>query len=157
MDRSNDKQPTDMHAGIRSTLTMLGHKARANKVQIQEDFAADIPLVPAFPGEVNQVFTNIIDNALDAMENQGGNLRISTREDGPFVKIDITDNGSGIPADILQKIFDPFFTTKDIGKGTGLGLDVVRQIMVQRHRGDVKVSSIPGKTTFSLCFPIQLD
>ncbi len=155
MDQSNDKQPTDMHAGIRSTLTMLGHKARANKVAIDEQFSSSLPLVPAFPGEVNQVFTNIIDNALDAMEGIGGTIRIHTRQDGPFVKIDITDSGTGIPPEVLQKVFDPFFTTKDIGKGTGLGLDVVRQIMVQRHRGDVKVQSKPGETTFFLCFPLN--
>ena len=154
MDRSNDKQPTDMHAGIRSTLTMLGHKFRANKVKIEEELSPTLPMVPAFPGEVNQVFTNIIDNALDAMENTGGTLRIFSRQDGNFVKIDITDSGTGIPPEVLQKVFDPFFTTKDIGKGTGLGLDVVRQIMVQRHRGDVKVQSKPGQTTFFLCFPL---
>ncbi len=154
MDRSIDKQPTDMRTGIRSTLTMLGHKIRSNKVTILEKIDEDLPMVPAFPGEVNQVFTNIIDNALDAMESTGGTLDFWARQDGKFVKIDITDSGSGIPPEILQKVFDPFFTTKAIGKGTGLGLDVVRQIMVQRHRGDVKVQSQPGKTTFFLCFPL---
>jgi signal transduction histidine kinase len=155
MDRGTDRQPTDMHAGIRSTLTMLGHKVRSNKVAVEEQFAADLPLVPAFPGEVNQVFTNIIDNALDAMESTGGKLTIKSRQDGDFVKIDITDTGTGIPAEIIDKVFDPFFTTKDVGKGTGLGLDVVRQIMTQRHRGDVKVDSQPGRTTFMLCFPLN--
>ncbi|HEX2900187.1 MAG TPA: ATP-binding protein, partial [Bacteroidia bacterium] len=150
MDRSNDRQPTDMHAGIRSTLTMLGYKIRNHKVSVEEKFAPDLPLVPAFPGEVNQVFTNIIDNAVDAMEATGGKLTIFTRQDGDFVKIDITDTGTGIPPEILAKIFDPFFTTKDIGKGTGLGLDVVQQIMKNRHRGDVKVQSQPGQTTFML-------
>jgi signal transduction histidine kinase len=154
MDRSTDKQPTDMLAGLRSTLTMLGHKIRAHKVQIEEEIEPALPLVPAFPSEVNQVFTNIIDNALDAMETTGGKLHIKARQDGSFVKIDISDTGTGIPQEILQKVFDPFFTTKEIGKGTGLGLDVVRQIMLQRHRGDVKVQSRPGQTTFFLCFPL---
>ena len=155
MDRSNDKQPTDLHAGIRSTLTMLGYKIRNHKVAVNEQFDPELPMVPAFPGEVNQVFTNIIDNAVDAMEANGGTLTIETRKDGDFVKIDISDSGTGIPPEILAKIFDPFFTTKDIGKGTGLGLDVVQQIMKNRHRGDVKVQSEPGKTTFMLCFPLN--
>jgi signal transduction histidine kinase len=101
------------------------------------------------------VFTNIIDNAVDAMEANGGTLTIETRKDGDFVKIDISDSGTGIPPEVMAKIFDPFFTTKDIGKGTGLGLDVVQQIMKNRHRGDVKVQSEPGKTTFMLCFPLN--
>ena len=155
MDRSTDKQKTDLKAGLKTTLTMLGYKLRANKVKLVENFEPDLPLVMAYPGEVNQVFTNIIDNALDAMETNGGNLTISTQTDHDFVKVEITDSGPGIPEDIIKKIFDPFFTTKDIGKGTGLGLDVVMKIMKQRHRGDVRVKSEPGNTVFTLCFPIH--
>jgi signal transduction histidine kinase len=154
MDRSNDKQPTDLHTGIRSTLTMLGHKVRANKVKVVENFDPNLPHVKAYPGEINQVFTNIIDNGLDAME-EGGTLTITTQKDGDFVKVNIGDTGGGIPEEIVKKIFDPFFTTKDIGKGTGLGLDVVMKIMTQRHNGDVKVKSEPGNTVFTLCFPIN--
>lgn len=153
MDRAQDKQPTILHEGLRSTITMLGHKLRHNKVTLVEDFG-DIPLVKAFPGEVNQVFTNIIDNALDAMEEGGGKLTITTKRKTDFVEVIIADTGAGIPAEVVKKIFDPFFTTKPIGKGTGMGLDLVLKIMKQRHRGDVKVTSEPGNTAFTLCFPI---
>jgi signal transduction histidine kinase len=155
MDRSSDKQKTDLHAGLRTTLTMLGYKMRSNKVKMVEAFEQNLPQVMAYPGEVNQVFTNIIDNALDAMEGSGGTLTISTKLDGDFVKVDIADSGPGIPEEIFKKIFDPFFTTKEMGKGTGLGLDVVMKIMKQRHRGDVRVKSEPGNTVFTLCFPIN--
>jgi len=153
MDRAQDKQPTNLHEGLRSTITMLGHKLRHNKVTLVEDFG-DIPMVKAFPGEVNQVFTNIIDNALDAMEEGGGKLTIATKRKAEFVEVIIADTGAGIPPEVVKKIFDPFFTTKAIGKGTGMGLDLVLKIMKQRHRGDVKVSSEPGNTAFTLCFPI---
>jgi signal transduction histidine kinase len=99
------------------------------------------------------VWTNIIDNAIDAMEVNGkGNLEIRSAHDARFVKVYIKDDGPGIPDDIQQKIFDPFFTTKEIGKGSGLGLDVVNRIMIQ-HNGDVKVKSVPGATEFEICFP----
>lgn len=152
MDRANDKQQVNLHEGIRSTVTMLGHKFRSNKVQLIEDFGP-IPSIHGFPGEINQVFTNIIDNALDAMES-GGTLTIRTIAEKEFVKVEVEDSGTGIPEEIQAKIFDPFYTTKEIGKGTGLGLDVVLKIMKQRHRGDIKVTSSSGKTVFTLCFPI---
>ena len=152
MDRAQDRQPTNLHTGLQSTVTMLGHKLRANKVTMQEDFA-DIPMVPGYPGEINQVFTNIIDNALDAMGDSGGTLTLKTEMNENFVLVNISDTGSGIPDDIVQKIFDPFFTTKAMGQGTGMGLDLVMKIMKVHHRGDIKVDSKPGATTFTLCFP----
>ena len=155
MDQAQDKQATNLHAGLQSTVTMLGHKLRANKVSIQEDFA-DIPKVPGYPGEINQVFTNIIDNALDAMADSGGTLTLKTELNENFVLVKISDTGSGIPDDIVEKIFDPFFTTKDMGQGTGMGLDLVMKIMKVHHRGDIKVDSQPGATTFTLCFPKNL-
>jgi len=104
---------------------------------------------------LNQVWTNLIDNALDAMEvNHKGQLTIRTRRDREFVEVRIIDDGPGIPENIRSQIFDPFFTTKDIGKGTGLGLDVVTRI-VQQHRGSVKVNSQPGRTEFIVCFLID--
>jgi signal transduction histidine kinase len=154
MDRSQDKQPTDLHLGLRSTVTMLGHKLRQNKVQVDEQFG-EIPPIQAFPGEVNQVFTNLIDNAIDAMEAKGGTLAINTGRKGDFVEVSITDTGSGISPEIMNKMFDPFFSTKEIGKGTGMGLDLVLKIMKQRHNGDIKVMSEPGNTTFTMCFPIK--
>ncbi len=154
MDRSQDKQPTDLHLGLRSTITMLGHKLRQNKVQVDEQFR-EIPNIQAFPGEVNQVFTNLIDNAIDAMEANGGTLAINTERMGDFVEVRISDTGSGISPETMDKIFDPFFSTKEIGKGTGMGLDLVHKIMKQRHNGDIKVKSEPGNTTFTMCFPIN--
>lgn len=154
MDRSQDKQPTDLHLGLRSTITMLGHKLRQNKVQLDEQFG-EIPNIQAFPGEVNQVFTNLIDNAIDAMEENGGTLTVSSAQKGDFVEVSISDTGSGISPETMDKMFDPFFSTKDIGKGTGMGLDLVLKIMKQRHNGDIKVKSEPGNTTFTLCFPIK--
>jgi signal transduction histidine kinase len=110
--------------------------------------------VHAYIGELNQVWTNLIDNAIDAMEpNSQGMLEITTKHDGIFVQVTITDNGPGVPEEIQSRIFDPFFTTKEIGKGTGLGLDVVQRI-VKQHNGTIKLRSTPGKTSFIVCFPI---
>ncbi len=155
MDRAQEAQYADIHTGIRNTLTMLGHKMRERKVTLAEHYDASLPPVKAMIGELNQVWTNLIDNAVDAMEGRAGaELRITTLKDGSFVRVTIADNGAGIPEDIRARIFDPFFTTKDIGKGTGLGLDVVQRI-VQQHRGSVKVTSEPGRTEFVVCFPID--
>lgn len=151
MDVSKDRQLVDIRDGIRNTATMLRHKFKKNQVEMVEIFSDDLPLISAYPGELNQVWTNLMDNALDAMEN-GGTLEISAREDGPCVEVKITDSGKGIPADILNRIWDPFFTTKGIGQGTGLGLDVVQKILFQ-HRATVNVSSAPGRTEFRMMFP----
>lgn len=155
MDKSQDKQLTDIHSGIRNTLTMLNHKLNKGNIELKENYDLTLPQVSALVGELNQVWTNLIDNALDAMEvNTKGELEIKTQRDNEFVKVSISDNGPGIPEDIRQKIFDPFFTTKEIGKGTGLGLDVVMRI-VKQHRGSVKANSTPGRTEFIVCFPIN--
>ncbi|MFD0794349.1 ATP-binding protein [Mucilaginibacter litoreus] len=155
MDKDTDKQLLDIHSGIRNTLTLLNHKLRKANVEVIEDFDMQIPQVKALPGELNQVWTNLIDNAVDAMETNGkGVLTIKTKKDGKFVCVYITDNGPGIPAELQSQIFDPFFTTKDMGKGTGLGLDVVTRIS-QQHNGTVKVKSEPGNTEFTVCFPIN--
>lgn len=155
MDRGYDKEYIDIHSGISNTLTMLTHKIRKGNVQLAEEYDTSLPPVKAFVGELNQVWTNLIDNALDAMEvNTKGLLRIKTKRDRQYAEVTITDDGPGIPADIKNQIFDPFFTTKEIGKGTGLGLDVVTKI-VRQHGGEVKVNSEPGNTTFAVCFPID--
>jgi signal transduction histidine kinase len=154
MDRAQDKQFCDIRTGLRNTLIMLNHKVKQGSVTITEHFDETLPEVKAFIGELNQVWTNIIDNALDAMEGRpDSTLEIKTERDKEFVKVTITDNGPGIPKDDLDKIFDPFFTTKEIGKGTGLGLDVVARI-VKQHHGSIKVTSVPGRTAFVVCFPI---
>ena len=157
MDRGSDKEYTDIHSGIRNTLTMLKHKFKKGNVELIEAYDTSLPPVKALVGELNQVWTNLIDNALDAMEiNKKGILRIKTEREREFVKVSVTDNGQGIDDEIKSKIFDPFFTTKDIGKGTGLGLDVVMRI-VKQHQGSIKVNSVPGNTTFIVCFPINND
>jgi signal transduction histidine kinase len=133
---------------------MLGHKIKKNGVRIVEDFDESIPPAPMFVSEVNQVWTNVIDNALDALNgNPNPQITIKTLKDGDYLTVYITDNGVGIPPDIIDRIWEPFFTTKELGKGTGLGLELVYQIMA-RHGGEAHVSSKPGETTFSFCFPL---
>ena len=157
MDRDSDKQLLDIHAGIRNTLTMLDYKLKKGNIKLVENFDLNLPKVKAMAGELNQVWTNVIDNAIDAMEvNGGGTLEIKTRQDRQFVQVTIKDNGPGIPEEMQSQIFDPFFTTKDMGKGTGLGLDVVTRI-IRQHNGTVKVHSVPGSTEFEICFPINDD
>lgn len=155
MDQEPDKQFIDIHSGIRNTLAMLDYRFRKGNVEVVENYDDTLPKIKALPGELNQVWTNLVDNALDAMEPANkGRLEIATTKDRQCVHITVTDNGPGIPEDIQTRIFEPFFTTKDMGKGTGLGLDVVAQI-VQRHRGSVKQTSVPGKTIFTISFPIE--
>ncbi len=148
-------QFADIHDGIKNTLSMLNYKFKNNNVQIVLNFDTTLPPVKAMIGELNQVWTNLLDNASDAMEGiKNAVLTINTERDHEFVKVTICDTGPGIPEDIRTRIFDPFFTTKSIGKGTGLGLDVVMRI-VKQHHGSVRVHSKPGETAFTVCFPIN--
>jgi signal transduction histidine kinase len=131
-------QPTDVTEGLESTLVMLAHKLRGG-VTVVRDYADDVPVVEAIPGELNQVWTNVIDNAVDAMEG-AGTLRITVRghETGrEGVVVEIADDGPGVPDDVARHAFEPFFTTKEVGKGTGLGLDISRRIVVERHGGEI--------------------
>ena len=153
MDRAQEKEATDLHTGIRNTLTILNHKLKNKNIQVNENFQADLPPIKIFEGEMNQVWTNLIDNAIDAMDN-GGKLELNTRQDREFVVVEIVDSGSGIPEDIIDSIFDPFFTTKPVGQGTGLGLDVVKKI-IDQHNGQIKVHSAPGRTEARICLPIN--
>jgi signal transduction histidine kinase len=155
MDRAQDKQFADIHNGIDNTLTMLGYKIKKGNITLVKDYDETLPHVKALIGELNQVWTNLIDNALDAMEpNKQGTLTIKTLKNSNDVHVHIIDNGPGISKDIQDKVFDAFFTTKKMGKGTGMGLDVVHRIVVQHH-GSVKVNSRPGHTEFMVCFPIN--
>jgi signal transduction histidine kinase len=153
MDKTNDVQPTQVITDIENTLTLLGHKLREKNIEVERKYAEPVPEVNAFVGELNQVWMNVIDNAIYAMDKNGKLLlEVFTRNHD--VKVNITDNGAGIPEKILPRIFDPFFTTKKQGQGTGIGLDLVARI-IKRHNGDIKVNSMPGRTTFSLCIPIN--
>jgi signal transduction histidine kinase len=151
MDRS-PFQTVDVHELLDSTLVMLGRKIPPG-VQVVKDYDPALPAIPAYGAELNQVWTNIIDNAVQAM-GETGTLRIHTSADGDYVTVKIGDTGPGIPVDVLDRIFEPFFTTKPIGHGTGLGLDIAWRIVVNKHRGHLKVTSEPGSTTFVVRLPL---
>jgi signal transduction histidine kinase len=153
MDRTNAKQPTDVHKDIENTLTLLGYKLREKNINVKKSFCTDLVEVPAYIGELNQVWTNIIDNAIYALDKEG-EITIETNCDAKNVNVKIIDNGPGIPAEILSRIFDPFFTTKKVGEGTGIGLDLVKRI-ISRHNGEIKVHSNPGRTEFLICLPVS--
>jgi signal transduction histidine kinase len=153
MDLTNDLQPTKINKDIDNTLTLLGYKIREKNISVKKKYAENMPEVLAYVGELNQVWTNIIDNAIFAMGEQG-ELTIETSCDNNNAKVCITDNGSGIPKEIASRIFDPFFTTKKVGQGTGIGLDLVQRI-IKRHNGEIKVNSVPGRTEFSICIPVS--
>lgn len=155
MDQGQEKQFADIHIGIKNTMQMLIYKIKKGNITIVKDLDLTLPPVKAMIGELNQVWTNLIDNALDAMEPSGkGTLTLKTERDKEFVQVTIIDDGPGIPEEIRSRIFDPFFTTKEMGKGTGLGLEVVQRI-VRQHKGSIKVESKPGHTAFTVCFPID--
>jgi len=143
-------QLIDIHDGIKSTLVMLSGKLKG--LQVVKDFDRTLPTVPAYPGELNQVWTNIIDNAAAAMAGEG-TLTVRTHLDDDCVAVEIADTGPGIPPELLGRVFEPFFTTKPVGEGTGLGLDISWRIVVNRHRGDLRVTSQPGETVFTVRLP----
>jgi signal transduction histidine kinase len=145
-------QEVDIERGLETTLTIMNHKLKRGITVIRE-YAPDLPKVMSSGSELNQVWTNLIDNAADAMKN-GGKLTIRTARENDFVVVEIADNGSGIPPDKISRIFDPFFTTKGVGEGTGLGLDVVSRI-IKNIGGHVSVTSVPGDTRFQVRVPIQ--
>ena len=152
MDRTDEPHPTDIHQDIENTLTLLGFKLREKNIVVKRLFCEDMPLIRAYVGELNQVWTNLIDNAIFALP-KNGLLTIETNCDAKNVTVHVIDNGGGIPNEIVSRIFDPFFTTKKVGEGTGIGLDIVNRI-VKRHHGEIKVNSVPGRTEFSVCIPL---
>lgn len=145
-------QEVDVHHGIESTLTILGHRLKRG-VTVKRDYDPGLPKVCAYGGELNQIWTNLIDNAIDSM-NGKGELRIRTRHLLDRVSVEISDNGPGMTPEIKARIFEPFFTTKGVGQGTGLGLDTVARI-VRRHHGEIQVESQPGNTQFVVDLPLQ--
>ena len=148
MDHAPTPEPVDIRRGISDTFMMLGAKIRSKSVEVSMDFADDLARAHAVGAELNQVWMNLIDNALDAV-NPGGHVKVSAVNEMNSVVVRITDDGPGIPPDIKDRIFDPFFTTKGVGKGTGLGLDVVRRLL-QRFDGEVSRESAPGRTEFQV-------
>ena len=150
-------QEIDIHEGIDDTLTMMAYKLREKHVTVEKQFNPNIPPLTAYGSELNQVWTNIIDNAIDAMyaANGRGILFIRTWADEEDVWVELIDDGPGIPEEIQSRIFEPFFTTKEVGKGTGLGLDIAHRIIVNRHHGEIKLISRPGATRFQIRLPIQ--
>ncbi|HLE28926.1 MAG TPA: ATP-binding protein [Anaerolineales bacterium] len=147
-------QEVDVHEGLENTLVILRHKLKSG-VNVVRDYASDLPRIEAYASELNQVWTNLIDNAVDAMQGQGQlTLRTYRRDDR--IVVEIGDDGPGIPPEIQLRIFDPFFTTKPPGSGTGLGLHIVYHSVVDQHRGQIHLASQPGATTFQIVLPIQL-
>jgi signal transduction histidine kinase len=152
MDRG-DLQEVDLHEGLDNTLQILHHKLKYG-VKVDREYSPDIPKISAYGSKLNQVWTNLIDNAIDGM-NGKGELTIRTGLENNCILVEITDNGSGISPEIKARIFEPFFTSKDVGKGTGLGLDISRRIVVQDHKGNIRFDSQPGKTNFQVRLPID--
>ena len=144
---------TDVAEGLESTLVMLAPRI-PERVNVVRDYGADVPRIEAFAGELNQVWTNLIDNAVDAMAADG-TLRVSTRADGDGVVVEIGDTGAGMSHEVQGHAFEPFFTTKGVGKGTGLGLDISRRIIVDRHGGEITIDLQPGETVLRVRLPLR--
>jgi signal transduction histidine kinase len=142
----------DVHEGLKATLVMFGAKL-GKGVTLVKDFDRTLPTIPGYPAELNQVWTNLIDNALSAMAGNG-TLTVRTARDQDWLLVEIADTGPGIPTDIRKRVFEPFFTTKGVGEGTGLGLDVSWRVVVNRHHGDLSVESEPGNTRFQVRLPL---
>lgn len=152
LDRAST-QRIDVTDGLQSTLVMLGHKLR-DGIQVVRNYGADVPQIDAYAGELNQVWTNLIDNAVDAMDG-AGTLQVGTRADGDAVVVEIGDTGPGMPPQVAARAFEAFYTTKDVGKGTGLGLDIARRIIVERHGGTITIESRPGETVMRVRIPVR--
>jgi signal transduction histidine kinase len=144
-------QWVDVHDGLDSTLVMLSHKL--DGIAVVKEYGDDLPQIPAYPAELNQVWTNLIDNAIQAMGG-AGTLTVRTGRDGDMVLVEIRDTGPGVPEEFRQRVFEPFFTTKPVGEGTGLGLDISYRIVVNRHGGDLSLTSRPGDTRFQVRLPV---
>jgi signal transduction histidine kinase len=156
-------QVANLHELLRSTLAMFADRLSKDgskdtkAITVVKEFDPSLPEIPCFPGDLNQVWTNIIDNALAAMRDKGGTLTIRTCSEGEKVaRVEICDTGPGIPDDVREHIFEPFFTTKPFGEGTGLGLDLAFNVVVKKHRGDLRVESVPGDTRFIVLLPLEM-
>ena len=152
MDRASIQQ-VDVTEGLESTLAMLGQKLR-DRVTVVRDYGADVPRIEGYAGELNQVWTNLIDNAVEAMDGVG-TLRVTTRAEGAHVVVEIGDTGPGMSPEVAARAFEAFYTTKDAGKGPGLGLDIARRIVVERHGGTISIDSRPGDTELHIRLPVR--
>ncbi len=153
IDQSSAQREVDVREGLDTTLVILRSKLR-DGITVQREYAQDLPRIPGYAGELNQVWTILIDNAIDAMGGRG-TITLRARHEGAWVVVTVEDSGPGIPAAIQPRIFDPFFTTKAPGRGTGLGLNISHTIVVQRHNGRLTVASEPGCTRFDAWLPVQ--
>ncbi|MGB5926740.1 MAG: ATP-binding protein, partial [Cyclobacteriaceae bacterium] len=147
---------SDLSQGLQDTLTLLHFKLKKKNITLKKDFDTSTPEVPVYGSEINQVWTNLLDNAIDAVDKGGRiTVRLSAYEksDTRYARVDFEDNGHGIPENIQKTVFDPFFTTKEVGKGTGLGLDISYRIVVTRHRGELYFDTGKTGTTFTVLLP----
>lgn len=152
VDRAPSVTDTDVAAGLRSTLTLLGHAVRDAGLTVRTELPDDLPTIPGFPAELNQVWTNLIDNAVDALPRHG-TITVRARAETEVLVVEIEDDGPGIPPEVQARMWDQFFTTKPLGVGTGLGLDIARRIIEQRHGGALACESVPGRTVFRARLP----
>ena len=146
-------QPVVVTEGLESTLVMLGHKLREAGVTVVRDYAADLPRIDGYAGELNQVWTNLVDNAIDAMPD-GGTLTVVTRPLDAMLLVEVRDTGHGMPPEVAARAYDTFFTTKEVGRGTGLGLDIARRVVVDRHHGEIEIDSSEAGTTLAVRLPL---
>jgi signal transduction histidine kinase len=149
-----DVVTTDVHEGIETTLVVLAHKLKHTGIEVVRDYDRSLPDLTVRGGELNQVWTNLLDNAIDAL-GDSGTITITTRLDGDCAVVEVGDDGTGIPPEAQDRIFEPFFTTKGVGSGTGLGLDTARRIVEERHRGSISAESKPGRTVFRVWLPLD--
>ncbi|MCM3877205.1 MAG: ATP-binding protein [Thermoanaerobaculia bacterium] len=151
MDQATMPKPVDVGRGLADTLAVLNAKARGKSLSVSLDVPPDLPRIAGFGGELNQVWANLVDNALDAARSH---VSVAANRRGDSVVVSVVDDGPGLPPEIRERIFDPFFTTKPVGQGTGLGLDIARRL-VRRHHGEIEVDSRPGHTQFSVVLPLD--
>ena len=144
----------DLHEGLENTLVIMEHKLK-HGVKVKREYSQDLPRIEAYASELNQVWTNIIDNAVDAMDGEG-EITLRTYEESDQVVVEIIDNGPGIPEQIRSRILEPFFTTKPPGQGTGLGLYITHDIVSNRHHGLLQIESRPGETKFKITLPKRI-
>ncbi len=153
MDQARTPKPVDLARGWSDTLTVLRSKAKAKSVRISTEIEPDLPVVVGLGGELNQVWANLVDNAIDAVA-EGGRIEVSVRREAEGVVVRVIDDGPGIPPEIVNRIFEPFFTTKPVGEGTGLGLSIARNL-IDQHEGELELESRPGRTEFRIILPVE--